>query len=151
MIGNADYESLECSNDECNLLDMESLDMYLNMSRLKAEMEQLDFLTMSFVNLNAREYLRSICLLLEMCKSAQKVLVLVNVAGHGHRDLNNDYLIPVNTQFSFHLNDHKGYLSDSFICSIQNLMQAFVTDPKTDPTREKFTVGIIWDTCRLES
>lgn len=107
-------------------------------------MEALGFLAISFINLNAKEYLWAINLLKKLCETAHKVLVLAYIAGHGHNFLSKDYLIPVDSQQHFHFGNHKGYLRESMSCSLHNLLKTF-----EDPTgSEKFTVGVLWDLCR---
>lgn len=144
IIGNADYIKIECPLEECNkkFKLISSMDIYSNLSNIKAELEALGFLTISFINVNSIEYKGAISLLKKLCESAHKVLVLVYVAGHGHNHLSKDYLIPVDSQNYFHFNEHKGFLKDSMECGLHHLMKSF------ESQNEKFTLGVLWDLCR---
>lgn len=171
IIGNADYVTIDCPSGECyeKFKDIGSMDIYGSLAKIRDEMEQLGFLTMSFLNLNAQEYRRSLALFRQICEPAHRVFVLVYVAGHGHNYLGKDYLIPTDSQHYYHFNDHGKYLRDSMDLSLNYLMESFVstvvvpTVPEQQDNNqadypntmtqlitnnEKYTVGVFWDLCR---
>lgn len=150
-MGNADYMKIECPLGECDdkFKLINSMDIYSNLSMIKAEMEAIGFLTISFINLNAIEYKAALNMVKKLCETANNVLVLVYVAGHGHNNLGNDFMIPVDSQISFHLNGHRRFLKDED-CSLETLMRTFEESTEQADGRvvSKFTVGVLWDLCR---
>lgn len=150
-MGNADYMKIECPSGECDekFKLINSMDIYSNFSKIKAEMEAIGFLTISFINLNSIEYKAALNMLKKLCEPAPNVLLLVYVAGHGHNNLGNDFMIPINSQMSFHLNGHRGFLKDED-CSLETLMRTFEewTEQPDGRVLPKFTVGVLWDLCR---
>lgn len=154
-MGNADYDMIECTKNRRNKSECDekyenivSMNIYPGLAKIKVEMENLGFLTISFINLNVEDYLRSIALLKKLCNGAAKPLVLVYVAGHGHNYLGKDYLIPVDSQHHYHLHGHKHYLKESMNCGLHRLMNCF-NEFNINPSR--FTVGVLWDLCRCNA
>ena len=152
-MANADYD-YDCPSGECadKYKSIGSMNIYSCLAKIKTEMSQLGFSIISFINLDANEYLQAISLLKSLTKSVKRALVLVYVAGHGHNYLSNDYLIPANSQLCFHNNAHRYYLKESTRCSLYSLMRLFEPTDYNDPEqRDKFTVGVLWDLCRTNA
>ena len=129
IIGNADYVTSDCPSGECHekYKDIGSMDIYASLAKIRHEMEQLGFITMSFLNLNPQEYKRSLALFRRLCEPAHRVYVLCYVAGHGHNYLGKDYLIPTDSQRHYHFSGHRKYLHDSMSMSLNYLMECFVS------------------------
>lgn len=153
MIGNGMYESSDengrgeyCQRCAERYDELDYLDIYQNSQRMKQELEKLDFIVISFVDLNHDEYFSVIHLFRRIIDLAHKAFVLVYVAGHGHHIDHNDFLIPINSKSNYHNNKHirDDFLSDTFDCSFKNLIRILTLE-----SGDRFTITVLWDLCRI--
>lgn len=149
IIGNANYNMsrLHCSECASFKNDVKHLNpLYSTLELMKDAFEKLNYIVLSFIDLNADEYLRAIRLVRNMCESAKHVSVLVYVAGHGIHSNRHDFLVPVDSVSIVHTNAHNRRCLDHFIslCSLNNLLENFISDDSTG----KFNVICLWDLCR---
>lgn len=142
IIGNADYMNSECQSCQNKYKHFNSIDdIYESIAKIREKMEQLGFITMSFINLNTREYKRSLKLFKRLCEPANKVFVLVYMTGHGFNNFGKDNLVSIDSQRHYHLNGHRNFLKESTSLSLNYLMECFVSPPDHD----KFHVGVFCD------
>ena len=114
LIGNQNYESDDEKVNSCQKCQTPSYNLTkLNLSDSidgKKRLEDLDYLVMSFIDLDSDEYIRALRLARKMCDKVENVSVLIYVAGLGHNYCHEDFLIPINTKLLLH-NNHHDYLA----------------------------------------
>ena len=138
-----------CSECQMPSYNLTNLNINSSFETLKKRLEELDYLVMAFVDLDADNFLRAIHLFRQVCDKASNVSVLVYVAGHGYNYMKEDYLIPVNTKMLLHHNKHeyRRIVNSSLsLCSLSNLIESF----KPLSLDQNITVHCIWDLCRRD-
>lgn len=156
LIGNGDYEKdkicyetcRECKRDYSHEW-LSSLDIYDTLDYLKKIYENLGYIVLAFIDLNAEESLKCTKLFKMICDRAEKVSVLFHVLGHGHSHNHHDYLMPINTRIQYHFNGHhyNGLMNQISISNLHNFLELFISDDRIEPNKQ-FYVAVIWDLCR---
>ncbi len=152
LIGNANYDrddsnlNLLCA--ECNSSNnMHNLsDVYSSLKNLKEAFEAMNYIVISFIDLNSEEYLRAIRFFRSICEQAERVSVMLYVAGHGYHFKHQDFLVPINARKLIHLNGHNTRgLNQTFSMScLDNLLENFISEER----KQKYNVICLWDLCR---
>ncbi len=154
LIGNCNYETNDeeikmCRKCQSPGYNLTNLNMSESIETLRQRLEELGYLVMAFIDLDADNYLRAVRLARQICDQAESVSVLIYIAGHGYNYLSQDYLIPINTKLLLHHNNHdyKRILYSSLsLCSLSNLLESF----KPLYLDQNISVVVFWDLCRRE-
>ena len=114
---------------------------------MREAFESMHYIVLSFIDLNSSDYLRAIRFLRDICESADRVSVMVYVAGHGYRYNHEDFLIPVDACKLIHHNNHDVRYDQMFsLSSLNNLLENFISED----SRDKYNVIVLWDLCRAD-
>jgi len=163
IIGNANYITWDC--DICRHSDwnFDNLQVTDGLAKLKVRLEQLDYIVLSFLDLDAEGFLRAVRYFKEICEGAKSISIFIYVGGHGFHNQYDDHLVPIDVLEDNHaMHQHLDFNTiikqninvDPFRsiklrwCSLKNLFENLV---QLSHDNRLVYVTCIWDLCRAYS
>ena len=133
------------------------------LSKLKEKLEQLDYIVLSFLDLDAESFLRAVRYFKEICEGTQSISIFIYVGGHGFHNQYDDHLVPIDVQEDNHAMHHNLDFGNNFEqnihantftsnklrwCSLKNLFENLV---QLSHDNRLVYVTCLWDLCRMYS